>query len=88
MQISVGVTTTPVLEPNPYRKKLTIVNTSANWVSIFYNLTAGAIYSGKTLSPNGGALFDDRDIFGYIYGGAISAIASGAASVISVSEET
>lgn len=92
--VSVGVASTAVLRPNQFRKRLSLVNTSANWISVFFGEGAGALYAGKTLSPNGGAMVvepvlvqGDNGVAPYIWVGAVYAIASGAASNLSVSEE-
>ncbi len=82
--IVVGTSAITILEANPYRLKVSMVNQSTNEITV----TKGhaRINEGDVLRE-GGSLSDQRDALGYIYQGYYSAIASGANSNLSFTEE-
>ncbi len=82
--IVVGTTAITVLEANPNRVKVSMVNQSDNEITV----TKGhaRINEGDVLKA-GGSFSDQRDSFGYIYKDYYSAIASGANSNLSFTEE-
>lgn len=80
--ISVGVSSGTVLASNVLRKGAVFTNTSSNTISFGLSGNAAVLNSGITLAPYGSWIMDD-----YTYTtGAITAIASGAASNLSVQE--
>lgn len=69
------------------RSKITFVNDSAN--AIYISPTETAVSGqGIRLNANGGSYEASPDIRGYLYQGMWSAIAAGAASNLTVLEET
>lgn len=85
--VSVGLSTTWVLNPNPNRKRVTFINTDAAETIYLYKGGGAAASKGITLTPYG-SMEDSRDFQGYIYRGTYTAIATGAATVLSVCEES
>ena len=81
--VSVGTSSTSVLSSNASRKGLVLVNTSANFISLGLDGAAAVLYSGITLTPNGGTWVMDSQTYTT---GAIHAIASVASSNLSVQE--
>ena len=81
--VSVGVATGVALAANTARKGAAFINTSSNYISFATGANAAILYSGITLNPNGGVWVMDQYTFTT---GAINAIASGAASNLSVLE--
>jgi len=80
--ISVGVTSGTVLVANALRKGATFTNTSTNTISFGLDGNAAVLNSGITLAPYGSWIMDDYTFTT----GLIKAIASGAASNLSVQE--
>jgi hypothetical protein len=79
---AVGVASGQVLARNEHRKGLICINTSAEWISLGLGVAA-ELYKGISLAPNGGAWnMQERDFTKE----AITAIASGAASNLSIQE--
>lgn len=81
---SVGVASAQVVAANANRKGLILVNTSANRISLGFGATA-VLDSGVTLMASGGAYNMGEYDFD---AGAVNAIASGAASNLSIQEYT
>jgi len=79
---SVGVTSAQAVASNATRKGLTLVNTSANTISLGFGVAA-VLNSGITLSAQGGTFNMNEYSF---YAGAINAIASGATSNLAIQE--
>jgi len=86
LNIAVGVASTPILGFTWGRKKLILVNDSVN---IIYLARAdiARLNAGIRLNANGGSWTEESDIFGRIYAGPWSAIATGAASNLCISED-
>lgn len=83
---TIAATSTLAIDENKRRRKIIFVNDSAN---IIY-LSKGAIAivnTGIRLNANGGSYEDMPDTFGRIYKGAYNAIATGAGSVLNITEE-
>jgi hypothetical protein len=80
--VSVGVTSGLAVAANASRKGLTLVNTSANIISIGLGVAA-VLYSGITLNASGGAF--EMGI-GSKCTSAVYAIASGATSNLAIQE--
>ncbi len=80
--VSVGVTSGSVLSSNANRKGAVFTNTSVNTISFGLSGAAAVLNSGITLAPYGSWIMDDYTFTT----GAITAIASGAASNLSVQE--
>lgn len=76
---AVAVTSTSVLVANPGRRQFTIVNYSANQVSL--NLGAGAAVAGSGVVLVAGASYTDN-----LWEGAVTAIALTGTSNVSVCE--
>lgn len=81
---SVGVASAQVLASNVNRKGAAFINTSSNTISFGIGANAAVLYSGITLVPNG---VWEMDEYSYVTS-AINAIASGAASNLSIQEWT
>lgn len=80
--VSVGVTSTSVLPANALRKGAVFTNTSSNTISFGLNGNAAVLNSGITLAPFGTWIMDAFTFTS----GAVTAIASGASSNLSVQE--
>lgn len=80
--VSVGITSGSVLASNLLRKGAVFTNTSSNTISFGLSGNAAVLYSGITLAPYGTWIMDD---FTFTTD-AITAIASGATSNLSVQE--
>jgi hypothetical protein len=79
---SVGIASAQAVATNANRKGLILMNTSANTISLGIG-QAAVLNSGITLNPLGGSFEMDQYSFST---GAVNAIASGAASNLSVQE--
>lgn len=79
---TVGVTSATAVASNSSRKGLVLINTSANTISLGFG-SAAVLASGITLNPNGGTFVMDEFTFSTA---AVTAIASGASSNLSVEE--
>lgn len=80
--IAIGVASSVAVALNAARKGLTLVNTSANWISLAFGVPA-VLYSGICLAPNGGSYtMGDYDFSTQ----EIRAIASAAASNLAIQE--
>ncbi len=81
---AVGVASAQVVASNTSRTGLVLVNTSTAYISLGIG-TAAVLYSGITLNPAGGTFEMDSFMF---FTGAVTAIASAAASNLSIQEFT
>jgi hypothetical protein len=79
---SVGEASLSILAANSGRRGVTLVNTSANVISIAFGQDA-VLYSGITLMASGGSFSSDSSSFSTA---AIYAIASGAGSNLAIQE--
>lgn len=79
---SVGVASAAAVAANTSRKGLTLVNTSANTISLGFG-AAAVLNSGITLLANGGTFVMDKYTFTTA---AVNAIAGGAASNLAIQE--
>lgn len=84
--ITVGITSTQVLPPNPNRKHVTFVNDSAAIIYLRKG-TPAKVNAGIRLNANGGSCEDLPDSLGFIYKGIWTAIASAAGSNLTYQEE-
>ena len=82
---TVGVVSAIALSQNPRRKKVVFCNDSVN---VIYLARSGTAYlnRGPRLAP-GGSVVDEPDIYGRIYTGPWAAIAAGAGSNLTISED-
>jgi hypothetical protein len=80
--VSVGTSSTAVLGANAARQFLALCNDSANVIYVDLSGATAVASKGVRLNANGGAVLLDR----YVPTSAIKAIASGAASVLTVQE--
>ena len=80
---SVGIASGTVLPFRYVRAGCTMINLSANNISLGFEGTAAILNKGITLTPNGGTWFMDD----YTYTkGEITAIAAGATSILTIQE--
>lgn len=80
---TVGIASAQILAANSSRKGLVIINTHAsNSVSLGFGAPA-VLFSGVTLSPNGGVFVMDSFLFATT---TVTAIASGATTNVSIQE--
>lgn len=82
---TVGVASGSAVAANGSRKGLILTNTSNAWISLGVTANAAVLYSGITLSPNGGTYNMTKDDFTT---GQIFAIASAASSNLAIQEFT
>lgn len=73
--ITVGVTSTPIIQGYNYRRKLTLINDGANVIYIAKGAPA-VLNEGIRLNANGGSYEETPDNLGYIYRGPINGIAA------------
>jgi len=83
---SVGVASASAVAANSSRRYLCLVNTSANDISLGFDGNAAVLGSGVTITPNGS--YEMSKALGNLNLGAITAIAGGAASNLSIQEAT
>ena len=83
---TVGVASAVAVPQNPRRKKVVLTNDSVNIIYLARGETA-YLNRGPRLNANGGALTDEPDIYGRIYTGPWAAIATGAGSNLTFSED-
>lgn len=84
--VTVGLTDTPLLGPNPQRKALILVAPSTNRYTVSFNGTA-VLDAGLTIYPGQAPVVIDRDTYGdWTFGEvrAISAVAPQPVTVIDV----
>ena len=82
---TVGVASGQIVAANGARRGLVVINTSANTVSLAFGSNAAVLNSGITLNASGGTWEMDKDTYTVA---AVNAIASGAASNVSIQEYT
>jgi hypothetical protein len=83
--VNVGVASQIVVRDNQYRRKVTLVNDSANIIYVAKSDFA-VLNAGVRLNANGGAIVDEPDQTGYIYTGPWSAICAVATQRLCIQE--
>ncbi len=84
---TVGVASLQLAGFNPLRKKLALVNDSANIIYLVKGNAAAVVGSGIRLNANGGAVVFEPDNYGRIWRGAIQCISTGATSNLAWQED-
>lgn len=82
-----GLTSVTVLRVNPIRKQVVLVNDSSSTIYLVKGDTPAVVGSGVRLNAGGGSAVIEPDTQGRIWRGAIQAIAGGAGSNLSWSED-
>lgn len=83
---TIGTASVVILSPNPWRKKVTLVNDSDTIIFITKGDIA-ILNTGARLNAAGGSMTIEPDTAGYIWKGAISGISSAATKNLCVTEE-
>ena len=83
--VSVGATSTAVLDPDSHRQRVYLVNISNERIDISPGGLAEA-GAGISLGANGGSFTDEPDAKGYIYKGLYTAICASGAKILAVTE--
>jgi len=83
--VSIGTTSTIIVDANPYRRKIVFVNNSDEDI---YLAPGGAAIStyGIALKASGGSVTDEPDHGGYIYKGPWFGICASGGKILSVTE--
>lgn len=85
--MTVGIASGQVMRFNSNRVEAVLVNDSANIIYLSKGTTPAVVGSGIRLNANGGNVVIEPDNMGYIWKGAIQAIATLAGSNLSYTED-